>query len=146
MTTTRYFDVLSSEAIDSPDYPVWRVDDGTAPCYLIGPAFFDPQVNGFAGVDFTDPDLTLDQLEYAVSEIHKAGCSHFLLTLVTAGADFLEDQFKRLAGFIELVYIWKDRLSARNPAIAEHIRPNTSAHRIGRCLLAGRRPAETVSE
>ncbi|MHC4445504.1 MAG: N-acetylglucosamine-6-phosphate deacetylase [Planctomycetota bacterium] len=110
MTATRYFDVLSSEAIDAPDYPVWKVDDGTAPCYLIGPAFFDPQVNGFAGVDFTDPDLTLEQLEYAVSEIRKAGCSHFFLTLVTAGADFLDDQFKRLADFVE-----------RSPMIGESI-------------------------
>jgi len=101
MSEKKFYNILTSEATDGPDDLVLKVDDGSAPCYLVGPAFFDHQVNGFAGVDFTDPDLTREQLEYAVEQIRQSGCSHFLLTLVTAAVDFLEEQFKRLASFFD---------------------------------------------
>ncbi|MEY2408010.1 MAG: N-acetylglucosamine-6-phosphate deacetylase [Verrucomicrobiota bacterium] len=51
----------------------------------IAPALVDLQVNGFAGVDFQQDALTLDQLVTAVAGLRAAGCARFLLTLVTDG-------------------------------------------------------------
>jgi len=49
----------------------------------LAPALFDAQVNGFGGVDFQQDDLTADDLLRAVRGIREAGCSRFLLTLIT---------------------------------------------------------------
>jgi N-acetylglucosamine-6-phosphate deacetylase len=49
----------------------------------VAPALVDLQVNGFAGVDFQQDDLTLDQLLVAVRGLRAAGCGRFLLTLIT---------------------------------------------------------------
>ncbi len=49
----------------------------------VAPALLDLQVNGFAGVDFQQDDLTLDQLLVAVRGLRAAGCGRFLLTLIT---------------------------------------------------------------
>lgn len=49
----------------------------------IAPALFDPQVNGFAGVDFQQDNLTVEHLQAAARGLAAAGCGRFLLTLVT---------------------------------------------------------------
>lgn len=92
--------VFRGDALDGVPTDAIRVGDGAAG-YLAGPALFDPQVNGFAGIDFQRAELTRDAVEHAVEALRKAGCSHFLLTLITAPADFLDDQFARLAEWIE---------------------------------------------
>jgi N-acetylglucosamine-6-phosphate deacetylase len=48
------------------------------------PGFVDLQVNGFVGVDFTDPSLTTDGVLKAVAAIGKTGVTRFLPTLVTS--------------------------------------------------------------
>jgi N-acetylglucosamine-6-phosphate deacetylase len=103
-----FFDALSGKKIDRPPRQSFLVDDGSASSYLAGPAFFDPQVNGFAGVDFQNQNLTGDELEFAVTEIRKSGCAHILLTLITASADGLEDLFRRIAGYIKVKRIIRD--------------------------------------
>ena len=101
MTKPIFFNFFSGKKIDSPPDSLWRVGDRPAASFLVGPAFFDPQVNGFAGVDFQNPDITGDELEFALREIQGAACSHILLTLVTAGFDSLQYQFRHLAGILE---------------------------------------------
>ena len=49
----------------------------------IAPALVDLQVNGFAGVDFQQDHLTVEQLLTATRALRAAGCGRFLLTLVT---------------------------------------------------------------
>ena len=49
----------------------------------VAPALVDLQVNGFAGVDFQKDNLSPDQLLAAARGLRAAGCSRFLLTLVT---------------------------------------------------------------
>ena len=95
----RYFDVCTGDEVQSPPH-VWHLDDRSAPAYVVGPAFFDPQINGFAGVDFQSPDVTRDELEHAARALHRAGCAHCLITLITAEADFLEAQLAHLANFV----------------------------------------------
>ena len=51
------------------------------------PGFVDLQVNGFAGVDFTDPALTPERMLEAVSAIEKTGVTRFLPTLITSSLE-----------------------------------------------------------
>ena len=69
---------------------------GDSHTFLAGPAFFDPQINGFAGVDFQRHDLSRDELEGAARALRKAGCTHFLFTLITDASDALTDKLRRL--------------------------------------------------
>ena len=49
----------------------------------IGPPLVDLQVNGFAGVDFQQDDLTAEQLLHATNALGQAGCGSFFFTLIT---------------------------------------------------------------
>lgn len=71
---------------------------------------FDFQVNGFAGVDFQDPNLTLVDLSYAVKQLRARNVSGVLLTLITDVAERLRDQFNRI-----------ERYRAEDPQIAQMI-------------------------
>jgi len=52
--------------------------------------FFDLQVNGFAGVDFNNPDLSEEDLRRATAAMRATGVTRFLPTLIT-------DSFERFA-------------------------------------------------
>jgi len=54
-----------------------------APEPWIAPPLFDLQVNGFAGVDFQQDGLTTDALLHATRRLRAAGCTRYLLTLIT---------------------------------------------------------------
>lgn len=60
---------------------------------------FDFQVNGFGGVDFQDPELTLDALSKAVGGLRRHGTEGILLTLISDDVDQLERKLKRVEGF-----------------------------------------------
>ena len=62
---------------------VESIADAPADAPWIAPSLVDLQVNGFAGVDFQQDDLTRDQLLVAVRGLRAAGCGRFLLTLIT---------------------------------------------------------------
>jgi N-acetylglucosamine-6-phosphate deacetylase len=49
----------------------------------VAPGLFDLQVNGYAGVDFQQDNPTTDSLLVAARGLRQAGCTRFLLTLVT---------------------------------------------------------------
>jgi N-acetylglucosamine-6-phosphate deacetylase len=57
--------------------------EGEGGSYWLAPGLFDLQVNGYAGVDFQQDDLTVDQLCAAVRALREDGCPRFLLTLIT---------------------------------------------------------------
>jgi N-acetylglucosamine-6-phosphate deacetylase len=59
------------------------LDARTTPEYWLAPGLMDVQVNGFGGVDFQAENLTEADLTHAVHEIQAAGCTRFLLTLIT---------------------------------------------------------------
>src|SRR6516164_6681054 len=50
---------------------------------FLAPPLFDLQINGYAGVDFQQDDLRLEDLLTAVRQLRLAGCACFLLTLIT---------------------------------------------------------------
>ncbi|MEW6159073.1 MAG: N-acetylglucosamine-6-phosphate deacetylase [Verrucomicrobiota bacterium] len=49
----------------------------------IAPGLADLQINGYAGVDFQQDHLTLEQLELAVESLARDGCTRFFATLIT---------------------------------------------------------------
>jgi len=59
------------------------VKDGGDPDLYLAPALFDPQINGYAGVDFQQDNLTADAIMEAVRRLRQDGCARFLLTLIT---------------------------------------------------------------
>jgi N-acetylglucosamine-6-phosphate deacetylase len=58
-------------------------DFGGADAYICA-GFFDPQVNGFAGVDFNHPDLTPAELHQAACSLAFTGVTHFFPALITS--------------------------------------------------------------
>ena len=49
----------------------------------IAPGLFDSQVNGYGGVDFQQDDLNVGDLVSAARQLRNAGCTRFLVTLIT---------------------------------------------------------------
>ncbi len=60
------------------------------------PPLFDVQVNGFAGVDFQAADVREDRLLHAVRGLRRAGCTRFLLTLITDRWEAMLGKLRRL--------------------------------------------------
>lgn len=63
----------------------------------LAPALFDPQVNGYAGVDFQQDGLTEDDLLKAGTALRRDGCARFLLTLITDDWRRLRNRLRHLA-------------------------------------------------
>ena len=70
-------------------------DFGGADLYAC-PGFFDPQVNGFAGVDFNSPRLTPEALHQAALSLASTGVIRFLPTLITSSHERMVCQLKIL--------------------------------------------------
>jgi N-acetylglucosamine-6-phosphate deacetylase len=66
---------------------------GDADVYLC-PGFFDPQVNGFAGVDFNSPGLSHEDLHRAALSLASTGVTRFLPTLITSSHEKMVRQLK----------------------------------------------------
>jgi N-acetylglucosamine-6-phosphate deacetylase len=56
---------------------------------LVAPAFFDVQVNGFAGVDFNSPELSSDTIWYAIRKLRGKGVVLFCPTVITHSFEHL---------------------------------------------------------
>ena len=50
---------------------------------FISPGFVDIQVNGFAGIDFSGPDLDAEKAISVLPKIWSTGCTSFCPTLIT---------------------------------------------------------------
>lgn len=53
---------------------------------IVSPGFIDVQVNGYAGVSFTDADLTIDGIKKATIGLWKEGVTTYLPTIITSDA------------------------------------------------------------
>jgi len=62
-------------------------DESAEPRMVELQGFVDLQVNGFAGVDFSDPAITSERVLHAVGAIEKTGVTRFLPTLVTSSLE-----------------------------------------------------------
>ena len=68
--------------------------DSTRP--FVSPGFVDLQINGFAGIDFSDPDLSPDHAASILPAIWGTGVTTFCATLVTNTIERLERNFRAL--------------------------------------------------
>ena len=92
--------------IPSPTLPSHRPESSPA----FAPSLFDLQVNGFAGVDFQSPDLSLADLRRAVEALRACETHRIFLTLITDGMEALCAKFRHI-----------EELLARDPVIAESV-------------------------
>ena len=65
------------------------------------PGFIDLQVNGFMGVDFSDPSLTEEQFISACQALLKKGTAAFLPTLITSSPAVYEHNLPLIARVIQ---------------------------------------------
>ena len=63
---------------------------------FVSPGFVDIQVNGFAGVDFSDPELDPERAISILPAIWKTGVTTFCPTLITNSIEHLERNFRVL--------------------------------------------------
>lgn len=75
-------------------------DFGGSELYVAG-GFFDPQVNGYGGIDFNGKNLTSEMLHQAARSIASSGTTQFLATLITASRERLVAQLRALARAFE---------------------------------------------
>ncbi len=61
------------------------------------PGLFDLQVNGFAGVDFNRPGVSVAELDHAAEAMRRTGVTRFLPTLITAPLDAFSSCARALA-------------------------------------------------
>ena len=62
----------------------------------VAPPLVDLQVNGFAGVDFQQDDMSAEELVHAVHGLRAAACPLFLLTLITDEWPRMLERLRRL--------------------------------------------------
>jgi N-acetylglucosamine-6-phosphate deacetylase len=67
-----------------------------APDVWIAPPLFDLQINGFAGVDFQQDNLSMDALVHATRRLRASGCARYLLTLITDDWRALMERLRHL--------------------------------------------------
>lgn len=64
-------------------------------------SLFDLQINGFAGVDYQQSNLTGDDLELSAHALRKHRMRYNLLTLITDTIEVLESKLRRIEAFRE---------------------------------------------
>jgi N-acetylglucosamine-6-phosphate deacetylase len=72
-------------------------DTAGFPKMYIAPGLIDIQINGFYGIDFSDQNLTLEDIRKAANELWKTGVTTFLPTVITNEQQSLINSFTRLA-------------------------------------------------
>src|SRR5512140_145380 len=62
------------------------------------PGFFDLQVNGFGGIDFNAPDLTVDRVGEALERLRVTGVTRCLPTLISSSFEDFAARARVLCG------------------------------------------------
>lgn len=63
----------------------------------LAPGFVDLQVNGFAGIDFNDPVITIEEIEQALRALFATGVTRFFPTVITGPPDDMRAALAKLA-------------------------------------------------
>ena len=71
------------------------------PEVFVAPGLIDIQVNGYKGVDFSDQELTREQMLEATRALWKEGVTTYLPTLITRDYERLEKSFSLLVGILD---------------------------------------------
>lgn len=68
---------------------------------IVSPGFIDVQVNGYAGVSFTDNDLSVEGIKKATEGLWSEGVTTYLPTIITAGSETIKTNLKVLKQSLE---------------------------------------------
>jgi len=105
-----------TEVTAKPEKEIW-----------IAPPLVDLQINGYAGVDFQQDNVSAEDLLRASRGLRRDGCAHFLLTLIT-------DEWPRLlARLIRLKKIRDESAELREAIIGWHIEGPFLSEKPGFC-------------
>lgn len=81
---------------------ITRLSSGCSlPKVYVAPGLIDIQVNGYMGVDFSDQELTTENMRKATSALWKEGVTGFLPTLTSSDHARLEKSFSLLAKVLD---------------------------------------------
>ncbi len=95
----RHFATHEPVRLQWQDGAILRLEPASAsppPNLWLAPSLVDLQINGFAGVDFQQDNLTVEDLLAALQGLQRAGCATFLLTLITDAWPRLMARLKHL--------------------------------------------------
>ncbi|HYW35081.1 MAG TPA: N-acetylglucosamine-6-phosphate deacetylase [Balneolaceae bacterium] len=65
---------------------------------FVAPGLIDNQVNGYMGIDFTEPDLSVEEIKKVTRALWKKGVTTYLPTLISNSPDRWTQNLKILAG------------------------------------------------
>ncbi len=71
--------------------------DAETPKTYIAPGLIDIQINGYVGVDFSGPDLTVEGVKKATKALWKAGVTSYYPTVITSDIERIKNNFAILA-------------------------------------------------
>lgn len=72
-------------------------DDANTPKTYIAPGLIDIQINGYMGVDFSGPNLTVDGVKKATKALWKTGVTSYFPTIITNDIKRIKKNFAVLA-------------------------------------------------
>ncbi len=64
---------------------------------FLAPGLIDVQINGYVGIDFSGPDLTVEGVKKATRALWKAGVTTYFPTIITSDIDRIKKNFAVLA-------------------------------------------------
>jgi N-acetylglucosamine-6-phosphate deacetylase len=75
--------------------------DAVAELFIVAPGLIDVQVNGYAGVSFTDEGLTVAGVKKATEALWKEGVTSYLPTIITASSATIKSNLQTLKAALE---------------------------------------------
>lgn len=72
------------------------IENAPAGLPFVAPGFIDVQVNGYAGVSFTDSDLTVEGVRTVTEGLWKEGVTTYLPTIITSAGESIRENLKVL--------------------------------------------------
>lgn len=80
---------------------------------VVAPGFVDLQINGYRGIEFNDPQLTVNKVRTVALEMDAGGCTSFLATCTTDSLAVLANSFAVIARALDEL----PEVAARVPGI-----------------------------
>ena len=97
--TARRYDTLRPVRIELDGAKIARISaaEDASDLPLVAPGLVDLQINGYAGIEFNDPQLTLEKVQKVAVAFDRFGVTRFLATCTTDGYDVFHHSFATIS-------------------------------------------------